>query len=233
MKISNIAMTAAFAVLVSAGAYAQDVTLKLAPTAGTTAKYKIKGEMNFNGENVTLTMTQISKIKSIAENGDVSVEQSTEDGKAEIPSMGAMDIPGSTMTIIMDKFGAVKETKGEQAGDSENRMQNMQSFVFPDKAIKMGEGWSVDIKGDSKKGTVDTKLTYTVLATEKVDKWDCVKVKFEAKETKGDTPQSASGTYWIDAKDGSLVKADYTFKDFQFAQAPTTLSGKMTINRVP
>lgn len=215
---------AAFAV-----AAVQEVTLKRTAKQGEVFKYQMSGELELMGQSVGLKAVTVNKTIKVEANGNYVVESSMTDGKILING-GEMDMPeqgGTTTTFKPD--GTIIDVKGEGVDQGGWRMANLMSAIVPEKGLKVGENWTSEVKGDTKKMTVDVKGTYSFEALEKTEHGDAAKVKFELKEQAGDAPATMSGTAWIETKTGNMVKMDSVWKDVPIPGAPAPISGKMSM----
>ncbi len=218
------------AAAVGAGAWVADYSFVYTPKVGAVTKYKMQGVFDFEGVEVTFSATGVNKVVKVLDNGNFTVEETQSDAKvvyggteSEIPS------GGTTTTYTAD--GRVIEIQGDSVDGSAYRTAAMSSFFKPGKPIKMGDSWTVEIKGDDKLGSVDAKATYTVEAEETVGAWKCVRVKYDVKETKGQTPAGSTGKVWVSLDDGEMVKVEGVWKDVPVPNAPAPISGKMTVTR--
>jgi len=218
MKKMNKAAVGLFVAALSVAALAvQDgVNLKRAPKVGETTKYRLKGNVDMQGTDIPMSMLVTEKVTKVEDNGNYTVESAQSEGKVTTDS-GEMDIPGSTISTIFKTTGEVVEVKtGETETSSAMRLANLQAFVVQDKAVKVGDTWSVEIKKDEKSGAAAAKGTYKIEAQEKVGDYDCYKVTMSMKETEGDAPAGLDGTAWINVKDGGVVKMEGAWKNAPF-----------------
>lgn len=223
---------AALALLAGAGlavAAVQEFSLKRTAKEGEVFRYQMTGEMELMGQSVGMKAVTVNKTIKVEANGNYVVESSMTEGKISING-GEMDMPeqaGTTTTFKPD--GTVLDVKGDGVDQGGWRMANLMSAVVPDRPLKVGETWTSEIKGDSKKMTVDVKGTYTFEALEKGDWGDMARIKYELKEVSGDSSASMSGTAWVETKTGNMVKMDSVWKDVPIPGAPAPVSGKMSL----
>ncbi|HRK22589.1 MAG TPA: hypothetical protein PLX06_12305 [Fimbriimonadaceae bacterium] len=208
----------------------QEYTLKRTAKAGEVFRYQMSGELELMGQSVGMKAITVNKTVKVEPNGNYVVESTMTDGKISING-GEMDMPeqtGTTTTFKAD--GTVVDVKGEGVEQGGWRMANLMSAIVPERGLKVGEGWTSEVKGDTKKQSVDVKGTYTLEAIEKTEWGDAARVKYELKETSGDVAASMSGTAWIDTKTGNMVKMDSVWKDVPIPGAPAPISGKMSMH---
>lgn len=201
-----IGMAAVAAMALTALAVQDAVTLKRAPKVGETIKYHIKAEMEVpqvgTGEmNATVT----DKVSKVSENGEYAIESTMTEGKFVYPG-GEFDIPEQgASTTTYNPQGAILSLKEPSNDPSSRRLANMNAISFPSTPVKVGDTWKTVVKKDDQ-GSVDAEGSYKVEGSEKVGEYETLKITGTYKETSGEAPASASGTFWINVKDGTLVK---------------------------
>lgn len=228
MRFIGLAAVAAMAL--TALAVQDAVTLKRAPKVGETIKYHIKAELEIPQMGAAEMNATISeKVTKVSENGEYVIESSMAEGKVSFPG-GEMDIPeqGATTTTF-NALGAVLSLKDPSGDPNAMRLANLQSITFPTTALKVGDTWSTSTKKDDK-GSVDGKGDYKVEALEKVGEFDTMKISGTFKETGGEAPASSTGTFWVNVKDGTLVKLMGNIKNAPYPQVGP-LDAKVTMTR--
>lgn len=232
MTKSRIAFgVAALAAAVAASALVADYTFAYSPKVGTTTKYKMKGNFDFEGQEIMFTASVTNKVTKVGPDGSYTVEESQTDAKVSFGGQEMEAPSGSPNLTTFDAQGRVVAIQGDMVDASAYRTAGMSTFYKPGKAVKMGESWTVDLKGDEKLGTVDAKATYTVEGEEMVGQWNTVRISYEVKEVTGSMPASSSGKIWIDPADGEMVKVDGVWKDVPVPGAPAPITGKVVVER--
>lgn len=224
-----IGMAAVAALALTAYAVQDAITIKHVQKVGDEAKYNLKAEMSVQGTDVTLNAVVTEKVSKVSDNGDYSVDATTT-GKLDFGGQ-EMDLPAQdTPTVTSyNALGQVLSIKEPSGSADAMRLAHLQSLILPSTAIKVGDTWKSTIKKDDK-GSVDAEGSYKVEAAEKVGAFDTYKITGTYKETSGDSPASSTGTYWINVKDGSLVKMTGTLKNAPFPQVGP-LDAKVTLTR--
>jgi len=224
-----IGLAAVAALSLTALAIQEGVVLKRAPKLGDTAKYKLNGELDFSGNEVIVTGTITDTVTNVADNGDFTLQSITSDFKANV---GGTDqpLPDQTNTTVFSAANEVLSFKSDMDDPDGVRKANIQTLRFPDKPLKVGDSWTIEFKKNDK-GAVDAKGMYTIEAKETVDGDETYRVKGATKESAGDNPMSAEGTYWISVKDASLVKVQGTLTNYPVPQAGGVATMKMTLVR--
>lgn len=211
----------------------QEYSLKRTAKQGEVFKYKMSGELDVMGQSVGMSAILINKTTKVEANGNYVVESSQSEGKITINGSD-MDLPSQGSTITTYKpDGTVLDVQGEGVEMGGYRMANLLSTIMSEKSLKVGDEWTSETKGDTKKSTVDVKGAYKFVALEKIESGEAAKITFEMKEQGGDTPGAISGTAWVELKTGNMVKMESTWKDVPVPGAPTPISGKVNMVLLP
>lgn len=230
----------ALALLVT-GAFAQDaVNIQWKPKVGVTTKMQVdmvaKMDVGTGPTDVEFSAVGTSKVIKIAEDGKVTLE--TTQGEVKL-IFGGQDMSAMmgdmliTATTVMSPLAEVLETKSNAGPEmSQPRLENAMVFLFPEKAVIVGDTWKRTKPGDSEKGTIDSETLYTYLGTDKVGNWDCYKIKVAYKELKGATPTTMTGTIWVDVADGEMCKAALDLKNVEFQAGLPPADATMKITRL-
>lgn len=204
------------------------LTLKLAPKVGDTMKFRLKAEIATQMGNADVTADISDKITKV-EGDSFTVESSQTNMKI---NFNGSEMPGQdgTNTSVSKLNGEIVDMQGEEQSESAWRVAELDNFIYPDKAVNVGDTWSYTLKADDKKGIVAAQAEYKVDSLEKIGTRDTVKIKQTYKETAGSTPASSDGFVWLDTKDGTVVKKEMTWTDVPLG--PTPINGKITVERV-
>jgi hypothetical protein len=218
----------------AAAAYAQDgVMLKYSWKKGAVAKTRMKGTLEFGGQEISVNILNQEKVLEVGDDGSATVEQSV---VSLIVNMGGQeqDMTGSSggsIIAVYNPDGSVKELRGENIEAGAYRMQNLMAFIQPKESLKVGSKWSKEVAADKDRGTPAYKGEYSVIADEKVGKWDTLKIKYKISESEGTDPASMEGTFWVSKEDASLIKGEATWANVPMAGAPFPISGKFSSMR--
>ncbi len=94
-------------------------------------------------------------------------------------------------------------------------------IIYPEKPVRVGDKWSYHTTDATSARTLD----FTYVGAERVGHWKCNKVSVALHVTtnngEGGGKLSGSGTYWLDVKDGAVVKSDLQINEHE--QAPLQL----------
>jgi hypothetical protein len=212
-----------------------EVKIVWQPKAGQVSKYKMEvdaeGDFGQGPMKIKVTMGLTNTVKSVSDK-EVVIEGKTTDMKVMLDGneLPIGDSGNDTSTNTYSLNGDLMSTKSAM-GQENPRMEQMTSFRYPDKALKAGDSWTREVKGE-KGGFVPATATYTYVGPDKVGKWDCHKVTFEYKETSGDKPSSSKGTIWIDTTTGDAVKLDVSMKDVVFQEGMPAMNATAKMTRV-
>jgi len=207
---------------------AQDaITLKFAPKEGTTLNYKMNASIDAGGATVTVAANVTNKVTKVDANGyTIAATQSN----LKINFNGQeMDQPDSSDTTTYKSNGEVVEVTAEQTSDSTYRVAELTNFVYPDKAVKVGDTWTYKVQPDDKKGLVAATADYKVDSTEKIGTHDTFKIKLTYKED-GASGAESDGYVWIDTTDGSMVKSTSTWTNVPLGPGGG-VNGTVTVER--
>lgn len=230
-KIRFVSALVAISLVAGAVAWQDEAKIVWQPKAGSVAVYNMnvnaEGDFGQGPMKIEVSMKVTNKIDTVTEK-EVTVSSKTTDMKIkldgnEMPGGGEEETGSSTFSLD----GELISTKSD-SGMGNIRLEQMSTFLYPDRAVKPGETWTRTVKGD-KGGKVNATATYTYQGTEKVGNWDCFKVTYDYKETQGEKPSTAKGTIWIDQATGDAVKLEATLKDvvFQDGLPPMNATIKM------
>jgi hypothetical protein len=215
------------------GAYAQDqsYTLKHNSKEGDVMKYKLIIELDLGGQAILATGSSTSKVTKVETDGARSIDMTAGEMLVKFGEQ-EMTRPGlPPLTTVYKANGEIAEIKGEGADTDAYRRARAQALVFSDKAVKVGDKWSYEMKPAKENGAGVGKTDVEVLAVEKMGDQETLKLKFSFKETSGDTPLEVTGTLWIGTKDSEMVKAVMNVKNYPIPGVPMPIEGKITLER--
>jgi hypothetical protein len=237
LKINRLfGALAALAVLTALPAIARQDEAKIAwqPKVGSVTKYQMvvdaEGDFGNGPSKIQVTMKVANTIKTV-DDKQIIVEGKTSDMKVTLDG-NEMPVPNddATSTNTYSLLGDLLSTKSSN-GQENPRIEQMNAFRYPDKAVKVGDSWERTVKGE-KGGAVPATAKYTFKGIEKSGKYTCFKVEYTYTETSGDKPSSAKGTVWLDQTTGDLVKGDVDMKDVVFQDGIPPMNAKAKMTRV-
>ncbi len=117
-----------------------------------------------------------------------------------------------------DAFGRLLDLKEGTTGPEKYRSTLLTRFVAPPKAVKSGDKWS-DVRAKGKFEGLDVTTTeYTLKAV----KDGVAEVAIVFTEKGGEFPQSATGTWWVDVRNGLPHRLEAKVKNFVGSDNPMT-----------
>ena len=204
------------------------ITLKYAPKVGDDLKYKMTGQVQIMGTQADISADFEYKVTKVDTDGSYTIESSQKN--MQVSAMGqTMNPPDSKDTTVSKANGEIIDYQTENQDPSAWRMAELNSFVYPDKPVNVGDSWQSKVVADPKKGTVAATCDYKVDSLEKVGNHDTAKIKVSYKETEGSDPASSDGFVWLDTKDGAVVKSEANWANVPSQQGP--ISAKITVSR--
>jgi hypothetical protein len=208
------------------------ITLKRVAKVGDVAKYRMQADIEYQGSAVSFKGLVTDKVTKVADDGQYSVESTTTEGKvsfagAEHPTGGQT---ATATTTIYKPSGEIVSVISEQSDPNFLRLANLQALHFSANPVKVGDSWEVTI-AKSEQGAVEAKGTCKLEIQEKIGERDTYRIHAVLKETIEKEPAAVDATYWIDVKDGSLVKLTGTFTNAPFPAPIGAVTAKITLTR--
>jgi len=227
-----------------APAYGQEkVTLALKAKPGQTMRYKSEGTLTVEaaGNKLTMEMRETDKntIVAVAENGDITMESVTESSETIINGrkLPSEQKPEKTTVVVRPNRTLVSYKRDTAEPDPTKlsvRLYCASTAVFPDHPVGVGDKWSHDYVENVDLGVRAAHADFEVLAFEKHNGVDAVKVKMTFKETQGSPALGATVTEWIEKSTGDTLAADTELENVPFGDETMTAlaSGKMHDERI-
>lgn len=227
-----IGLAALAAASMTALAQQDSITLKRVAKVGEITKYRLSADSDYQGTAVNFTGLITEKVTKVSDNGDYTVESKTSEGKVSFGGneMDAGDQSQGATITTSDASGAVLSIVSDMADPNIYRMANLQAIRLPKDAVTVGSTWTISYQKNDK-GAVDAKGEFKVEAREKIGTHDTLRIHGTIKEDIKDQPASVDATYWIDVKDGSLVKLTGTWTNAPFPQVGP-MTAKVVMTRV-
>jgi len=200
-----VSLSASATSLASAGVASLSSPVKLAwqPKAGAQTYYSL---LTIAGEQEMRSgFTQ--KVKEV-KNGRVTIEHAY--GPPEIALSGASTTLGDGGTRMFKYvFGADGEPLSSSISNEHpmgKTIRQATSPRFPNKEVNEGDSWKVQYGG-----AAPGEATFVFKGSAKIGQWDAyqITIKYQAKGS----DLSASGTFFVAASDGSVIKSDVTLNN--------------------
>jgi hypothetical protein len=97
-------------------------------------------------------------------------------------------------------------------------------FVYPNREVAKGETWTLERKGDPNKGVRDSITKFTFLGSEEVEGELAHRVQVEYREVEGEKPLKYTGTRWISASNGDLIKLEARLENVPGGPSPVSVT---------
>jgi len=175
-----------------------DIKAAFAPKAS--AKYDLNITVVQGGEDHTAVMKYGITLKDTAKDKPLEGTYTWTDLMLD----GGQAVPDQTWDVTFDTMGGIATTDAQEGEDAIRSMLMPISFIYPDKAVEVGDTWTETLKAGTTISDRSMTCEMKAEAMEKVGDVDTLKVT-EKISQKGDTPLTATGTWWVD-KDGKVLK---------------------------
>jgi hypothetical protein len=228
LRVAHVGLSLVLAVL----AVAQEVTLAWQPKVGDVQTFNLRMEFTLFGDTAVYTAKVHEKVTEVAPDR-ITVETTQTEYKVtlfgEEGAVSDKDMPKAS--TVFSPTGDVLELKGDLVNDAAYRMANLSAVRRPDKAVKVGDTWVREVKGDTKTGALSAKATYKVEAEEKLTGVDALVCSYEYAETEGGELAQSVGKVWFAKATGLLLKSESTWSSAPVPGAPAPLNGTVTLER--
>ncbi len=226
----SLAIAASLSLAIIAFAAYDGMLLTRVAKPGDLAKYKLTAELEYMGSPVTVTALMTEKVSQVATNGNITIEQATTNVSIDFDGtpIKIPDNPSAVISITSTPLGTIVGTKADFATDSLMRLWVLQALTTAGKPVQMGELWAFTLPKTA--NTAEIKGSYTVEAAEKIGEYDTYRIKGSTKESDGANPASVQATYWINVKDGSVVKVVGNWTNAPIPQVGPS-KAKLTVSR--
>jgi hypothetical protein len=228
----GVATFAASAMALGVIAGQDGINLMRKPKVGEVAEYAITAQFDGTDDKIKFTETQTQKVTDVRPDGSYELSQASTNVLVDMGRGLTMNQPDNTVVSEEAPNGRIKTiVSGDATDPASYRIAHLQTFETPTTPVKVGDDIKYTIPADPKLGTPAVSADYKVEGLEKIKAWDTIRLTFKTEETEGDTKSSTSGTLWVSATDGMLVKSDGKWKDVQPPGVPTPLTGTFTLER--
>jgi hypothetical protein len=188
--------------------------LRWRPKEGETHVY----ELLLKDKETSVEASVEHKVTDVRQDGGYEVRSRSLGAIVKLAGSEIKDDRPNEATATFDAFGRLGEIKGGSAGLEKVRNALLTRFVAPPAAVKPGDKWSSAREKDRPAGLAASTVEYTFKGV----KDGLAEVAFTFVEKGGSFPQSASGTWWVDAKTGLPVKFEAKVKNFVGQESPET-----------
>jgi hypothetical protein len=106
-------------------------------------------------------------------------------------------MPDNSWDVKIDAQGGITGTEATEGGDALRKMLIPMTFLYPDKAVGVGDAWTNTLKSESEKDDHSITVDFKVEAAEKLGDVDVLKITEKFTE-KGPDGMTGTGTWWVD-----------------------------------
>ena len=230
-----------FVAAAAVGTAEAPVRIEWKPKEGNELKFKLtmnaSGDMGGGEMAIEAEIALTYKVLKVNDDGTVKVEESESMVSLFVDDQDMTDMVagqgGSTTTIVYKPNGEpISREVSSAMGVDNPRMAEGQVFIFPDEPVSPGDTWTRTTKGESDKGTVDTKTSFKYIGTEMVGSWSTYKILYDFTETVGNDPYTAKGHIWLSVEDGEMVKGELRLENFEPGPGAPIMDAGILISRV-
>jgi hypothetical protein len=214
--------------LIAGSVLAQDTySLRRARTADEVLKHQITAEFEMQGQKFSVSLIATDKVVKLTEDG-FTYETSQSDMTVTVGGNDVPADPGAKPETVRYLSNGLPVEFESGVSDDNIRINAVVAFVAPDKPVKVGEKWTVNSQF-----TKPIELVYSgeLLAVEKVGDVEAVKVKMEVKDKSAKPGTSSTSTYWLNAKDFSLIKGEGSVTRAPMTGLPDPIDFTFTIEK--
>jgi hypothetical protein len=199
---------------------------------GDTAEYSIAAQFDGQGgTTIKFSSHEIQKVTAVQTDGGYTVQTDTKDQNVDLGDQ-TMTPPDTSEVSSFSATGRITNIASDQdVSGAAYRIVHLQTFETPKDPVKVGDEIKYTVPADTKLDTPAVDADYKVEGLEKIQNWNTVKLTFKSEETAGDLKASMSGTIWVDAGDGGLVKSEGVWTNVQPPGVPFPLTGKYNLTR--
>jgi len=199
---------------------AWDIKPNFAEKAKTSMAITVDAKVS--GEDHTAKFNMVGSVTSINSEKNVKMTYAWDDLEVDGAPVGGDEV----FEVLLSPEGAILSTTSS-LGDDIRRMLSPLVFVYPGKAVKVGDKWSVSASPTKDKPDQAFVWSYEVAGVEKVTETDAMKISATVKEQRsGGT--SGAGIWWV-SKDGKVLKFTLDVKGWVVPMSGAeTIDGKMT-----
>ncbi|MBX3111983.1 MAG: zinc-dependent metalloprotease [Fimbriimonadaceae bacterium] len=213
------------------------VVLRVKGTVGQTATYKSEWSMTLQageGKVVVTTAEESSvKVKEVGADGSVTTEHKTTSSVTSINgAQQPAEEPKGMTTIKQSPNGVVLSYEDSEAdADDPNKDLNIRlsqagTVAFSDKAVGVGDKWTMTFAADKAHDKRAAKGDYEIVGTEDVRGAKCFKVKYSYTETEGSPQLRQSGTAWVEIASGDTLQDEFKISGLVIKNDDGDLAGE-------
>ena len=215
IMLRNVLLGLALIGCQTAHADARKMVLTRPLKTGSVTTYKATIKVNVQGMDIAIDQSQKQTIKTIKDNGTVTIVSEDLGGTLKMNGMETEQKPGGPTTETRDKMGKLLELVHEQDANAPftpeitKLLSGTSELLMTDKEVGEGDSWETTLVNPvTKDAKVVVKTVYQGI--EKVGGVDLWKFKqtAEAVVAADGAKMTNASTIWINPKDGLMEKLD-------------------------
>lgn len=188
--------------------------LKWKPNEGETHVY----EIFIKDKETSVEAAVEHKVTGVAKDGAYKVRSRSLGALIRFGAEEIRDDRPSEATAAFDAFGQLQEISGGTAGPAKYRNALLMRFVAPHVPVKVNDAWTYSRNTAKPTGLSAIGVTYSLKAV----KDSIAEVTFVFTEKGGEFPQTATGTWWVDVRNGLPQRLEAKVKNFVGSENPET-----------
>jgi hypothetical protein len=186
------------AMLASPQADKWDIKAGLAPK--TTASYDLAINVSAGGQDHSAAGKLVITIKDTPQGKPPSAVYDMKD----VTTDGGNAVPDQSWNLTLDNAGGIVNSDSEAGLDPVRTFLMPWTFIYPDKAVGVGDTWTDTIKVGEGKTDQSYVVNMKADSMDKVGDADALKVTEDLTQA-GDNGMKSTGTWWLD-KSGKILK---------------------------
>jgi len=205
---------------------------KAMPHVHDKASFHNQVDFSISGRDFKLSQNETQIVLKISPDGSEVIKDFDSNGVASLAGRKLPVPPGPPSVTYSDGLGRLlKMTGGSKTTSDVYRLSNLTGFVH-NASDKASAGWTSFVPADPRIGAVAYVAKYKVTGIQKIGQWQTYKINFTVKETSGKTKAWSDGTMWLCKGTGWPAKIIAHMHNVPFSDAPSPVSGTLTVARV-
>lgn len=175
-----------------------DIKAGIAPKS--TASYDLAIDVEMAGQQHNATGKLVIEIKNTPAGKPIAAAYSIKDLAADT----GQGLPDQSFNATLDAAGGILDSDAQEGADPIRQYLMPWTFIYPDKAVSVGDTWTDTIKVGEAKTDHSIVISMKADSLDKVGDIDALKVTEDLTQA-GDGGMKSTGTWWLD-KSGKVLK---------------------------
>jgi hypothetical protein len=233
MRISRGAAVFLLVPAIALAGQVQTYDLRWKPKPMQAFSYRMEMHSKIQNTAITFNSDLSVRILKVAANGDYTVESRFKNGKVTFSgTVEKVNDDKPEVQTFNAKGDLISEDKEDPNEDPMGYvLGQIADFAQPPQPVKIGESWTRGTKANAKKKTPAATSTFTVVGPAKIGPFNAVKVRYTFKQATATKPVNASGFFYVDARDGSMVRFEADVQNVVFDPGLAPAAAKLTLDR--